>query len=116
MKSRFHAGAAFAFCACIAGCAIPGVSPDATGTAAASAIAARNARDAVTIGKSTKADVIAAFGKTTVVSFDSGFEVWVYRIVGERVTAETAARTSWVERILRAASETETTSGKTDYV
>jgi hypothetical protein len=40
---------------------------------------ARNAQAAVTIGKSTKADVEAALGKTLVVGFDSGYEVWIYR-------------------------------------
>ena len=39
----------------------------------------RNARAAVTIGKSTKADVEAALGKALIVSFDSGYEVWIYR-------------------------------------
>ena len=39
----------------------------------------QNASDAITIGKATKADVIAALGGATVVKFDSGFEVWVYR-------------------------------------
>jgi hypothetical protein len=115
MKSRFHAGVVFAFCACVAGCAVPGASPVTTGTAAANAISARIARDAITIGKSTKADVIAAFGKTTAVSFDSGFEVWVYQVIGERVTGETAAKPSWVERILHAGSETGT-RGNTEFV
>ena len=115
MKSRFHAGVVFALCACVSGCAVPGASPVTTGTAAANTISARNARDAITIGKSTKADVIAALGKTTVVGFDSGFEVWVYQIIGERVTAETAAKASWVERILHAGSE-KGTRGKTEFV
>lgn len=116
MKSRFHAGVVFALCACVAGCAAPGASPVTTGMAAANAISARNARDAITIGKSTKADVIAILGKTTVVSFDSGFEVWVYQIIGERVTGETAAKPSWVERILHAGSEKGTARGKTEFV
>lgn len=116
MKSRFDAGVVFALCACVAGCAVPGASPVTTGTAAANTISARNARDAITIGKSTKADVIAALGKTTVVSFDSGFEVWVYRIIGERVTGETAAKASWVERILHAGSEKGITRGKSEFV
>src|SRR5450759_1698790 len=115
MKTRFHAGVAFALCACVAGCAVPGASPVTTGAAAANAISARNAKDAITIGKSTKADVIAALGKTTVVSFDSGFEVWIYQIIGERVTGETAAA-SWVERILHAGSENGTSRGKTEFV
>lgn len=115
MKPRFHASLAFAFCACIAGCAAPGASLVATGTAAADTISARNAGDAITIGKSTRADVIAALGTTTVVSFDSGFEVWVYQITGERVTGQTAAGASWVERILRAGSE-QGRRGKTEFV
>jgi hypothetical protein len=45
----------------------------------ARAISARNARDAITAGISTKADVMAALGKAKVISFDSGFEVWLYR-------------------------------------
>ena len=115
MKPLFHAGVVYAFCACVAGCAAPGASPVTTATAAASTISADNARDAITIGKSTKADVLAALGKTTVVSFDSGFEVWVYQIIGERVTGETAARASWVERILHAGSD-KGTRGKTEFV
>jgi hypothetical protein len=115
MTPRFHAGLVFALCACVAGCAATGTSPVATGTAAANTRPARHAGDAITIGKSTKADVMAAFGKTTVVSFDSGFEVWVYQIIGERVTGESAATASWVGRILHAGSETGT-RGKTEYV
>jgi hypothetical protein len=37
------------------------------------------ANEAVTVGKSTKADVRAALGEATVVDFESGYEVWVYR-------------------------------------
>ena len=36
-------------------------------------------RNAISIGKSTKAEVRAALGKTNEVAFDSGYEVWVYR-------------------------------------
>ena len=39
----------------------------------------QNASDAIAIGKSTKTDVTAALGPATVLKFDSGFEVWVYR-------------------------------------
>lgn len=39
----------------------------------------QSARDMVVAGTSSKADVIAALGSGNVVSFDSGFEVWVYR-------------------------------------
>ena len=33
----------------------------------------------IVIGKSSKADVSSALGRATVISFDSGYEVWVYR-------------------------------------
>ncbi len=33
----------------------------------------------VSLGKSTKADVLAALGPATVIRFDGGREVWVYR-------------------------------------
>jgi hypothetical protein len=40
---------------------------------------AQAASDVLAIGKSTKADVRAAFGEAVVIDFDSGYEVWVYR-------------------------------------
>ncbi len=39
----------------------------------------RPAFDRLLIGTSTKADARAALGEATVVDFDSGYEVWVYR-------------------------------------
>jgi hypothetical protein len=75
MKPRLRASLAFACCACVAGCATPGSS--------FTAVSATHARDAITIGKSTKADALAALGKTAVVSFDSGFEVWAYQYKGD---------------------------------
>jgi hypothetical protein len=42
-------------------------------------LSAQAAADAVTIGKSTKADVRAALGEAVVIDFESGYEVWVYR-------------------------------------
>ena len=47
----------------------------------------QNAQDLIATGIATKADVMAALGSATVVKFDSGFEVWVYRAK----SAETAA-------------------------
>ena len=66
----WQAWLAIAFCVCIAGCATP-MSSDIP--------SARDAQAAVMIGKSSKADVEAALGKALVVSFDSGYEVWIYR-------------------------------------
>jgi outer membrane protein assembly factor BamE (lipoprotein component of BamABCDE complex) len=97
MNTLLRAHVVFTFCACVAGCAAPGESPVTTTTAASirtTTNAARTARDAITIGKSTKADVIAALGKTTVINFDSGFEVWVYKY-----KADTPTKASWAERI-----------------
>ena len=39
----------------------------------------QSASDSVTLGKTSKADVIAMLGAATVINFDSGYEVWVYR-------------------------------------
>ena len=39
----------------------------------------QSASDSITIGKSTKADVMATLGAAIVINFDSGYEVWVYR-------------------------------------
>ncbi|MEO8442453.1 MAG: hypothetical protein ABI547_08195 [Betaproteobacteria bacterium] len=63
---------AIALCVCVAGCATPV-------TTAGGIASARDAQAVVAIGKSTRADVEAALGKAIVVSFDSGYEVWVYR-------------------------------------
>ena len=37
------------------------------------------AREALAVGKSTKTDVRAALGQATVIDFESGYEVWLYR-------------------------------------
>ena len=39
----------------------------------------QSASDSIIIGKSSKADVMRALGAATVINFDSGYEVWVYR-------------------------------------
>ena len=84
-------------CALIAelgGCATHSTLPAASvKPIATKAIAANRAKDAV-VGKSTKADVIAAFGESLVISFDSGYEVWVYRLDSD--APETAG--PWLRR------------------
>ena len=50
----------------------------------------QNASDSIVTGKASKADVMAALGAATVINFDSGFEVWVYR-AKSREPAETKA-------------------------
>jgi hypothetical protein len=39
----------------------------------------QQAHDAIEIGKSAKADVLAALGPAREIKFDSGYTVWVYR-------------------------------------
>jgi outer membrane protein assembly factor BamE (lipoprotein component of BamABCDE complex) len=85
-NAPFRASLAFALCACLAGCVIPIPIPvpspktsDTTAPILGEIKSAQAAKDAITIGKSTKTDVIAALGKPVVVNFDSGYEVWVYR-------------------------------------
>ena len=53
-------------------------------------LAPQAAMDTIAVGKSTKADVSSALGKAIVVSFDSGYEVWVYRWGGSDGTTRAA--------------------------
>ena len=53
----------------------------------------RTASDAVVVGQSTKAEVASVLGAATVVTFDSGFEVWVYRT---SASSEAAAKAEFV--------------------
>lgn len=76
--SPLRSGVVFALCTCIAACATPGTGGNLSRTPASRVPA--EAPVAVTIGRSTKADVIAVLGKTVMVPFDSGYEVWVYRL------------------------------------
>ena len=48
----------------------------------------QEALDALVIGKSTQADVVAALGKAAVIKFDSGFEVWVYRVRSNEIAVK----------------------------
>ena len=71
---------ASAACAlCLAGCATldDAAAPSLTKAAVVPATAA-DAR--LSPGKSTKADVLAALGRTTAITFDSGYEIWIYHI------------------------------------
>ena len=47
-------------------------------------IPAPGKQQAIRAGQSSKADVIAALGSTKVLRFDSGFEVWIYRLNDNR--------------------------------
>ena len=65
----------------LAGCAGPGLLNAGNDAPPFSnpTLSMQNASDSVTVGKSSKTDVLAALGAATVINFDSGYEVWVYR-------------------------------------
>ncbi len=72
---------AFVGCLWLAACAGPGLfggGPDAPPFSNPK-MSMESASDSVVVGKSTKADVMATLGAATVINFDSGYEVWVYR-------------------------------------
>ena len=62
-----------ALCVLLAGCATPPPPKPPPGPSLA------ELASSLTTGRSTKADVRAALGEGTMVGFDSGYEVWVYR-------------------------------------
>jgi hypothetical protein len=99
-----HACSALAvLCAlCLAGCATQRTTaPSAVVTPLrAKAIPAEGINDAVVIGRSTKADVNAALGETLVIRFDTGFEVWVYRLA-----TDTPGRAGVARRMILGRSE-----------
>lgn len=77
--------------ALLAGCAQTGsLREDAPGFIQSRGVTPQSARDAIAIGRSTTADVSAALGKATVIRFDSGYEVWVYRWRGAQPTTRAA--------------------------
>jgi hypothetical protein len=107
MTALSRIGVTLAFAVCIAACVTQSstvrtavVTPVGT-----KLIPADRAKDAVAIGKSTKADVIASLGETLVISFDTGFEVWVYRLA-----KDTPAKAALTQRITRSGSEKEGTT------
>ena len=69
-------------CAMLAGCVGGGelfTSGNTDVVFANKSMSMQQADSVVAIGQSTKADVLAALGPATVIRFDSGQEVWVYR-------------------------------------
>ena len=61
----------------LAGCA--GFNAPATPAFRDAALSMPSAQALIVPGQSTRSDVAAALGPATVVTFDSGFEVWAYR-------------------------------------
>ena len=73
---------AFASCFCLAGCVGSGSflkAEDLKPTFINKSMSLQEAQDLIVIGTSLKADLLTALGPATVVKFDSGYEVWVYR-------------------------------------
>ena len=70
-----------ACCLWLAACAGPGLFNAGSDSPPFSnpTLSMQSASDSITIGKSSKADVMAALGPAKVINFDSGYEVWVYR-------------------------------------
>ena len=69
----------------LAGCGLYGGGPlgeGAPGVIRAGGPPPAQALAAVRPGASTKAEVAAALGSANVITFDSGYEVWVYRWLG----------------------------------
>jgi hypothetical protein len=94
MTALVRIGIAMAVAGCIAGCATAPVTvPSAVVTSPRTkVIPAARVSDAVAIGKSTKADVAAALGQTLAISFDTGFELWVYRLDDGALPRQTLAQ------------------------
>jgi len=85
MKPPFRSGVMIVFSGCIAGCAVQSApAPDArVESAQITRLSKERVKNAVAIGRSTKADVIAALGEAAVIRFESGYEVWVYRLADD---------------------------------
>lgn len=62
-----------ALAAVLTGCA-------ATGNGAVRSLTPEHASRTIVIGKSSKADIGAAFGTATVTSYAGGYEVWLYQV------------------------------------
>lgn len=90
-----RAAIAAALASGLAGCALPVAGPlvieKPESSALAPGLSAQAAREAVVVGKSTRAEVAAALGPATIVRFDSGYEVWVYRTSETGRGADSAA-------------------------
>jgi hypothetical protein len=97
MNAARSASIAFA-CAVMAACSVIGgtgrLDDDTAGVMRAGGPSVSAAQAAVRPGSSTRAQVTAALGPATVVRFDSGWEVWVYRWAG--ATRSTASATELV--------------------
>jgi hypothetical protein len=94
MTALFRMTLAAGLAGCVAGCASPPAVPPSAVVARprTNIVAAGEVKDAVAIGKSTRADVVAALGETLVIRFDTGYEVWVYRLAKDARAQGATAR------------------------
>jgi hypothetical protein len=113
MKTILRATVALLFSLFAGGCATQRtITPSAVVTPQRSTmIAIERTKDAVVIGRSTKADVRARLGETQVISFDNGFEIWVYRLPGEMPATGAASR-----RTARSGSEEGSSDRRGEFV
>jgi hypothetical protein len=65
--------AAFVLATMFAGCA-------ATGNGAVTTLTQLGAAQTIVVGKSTRADIEAAFGRANVTRFANGYELWLYQV------------------------------------
>jgi outer membrane lipoprotein SlyB len=100
MTTRFRIALAVLCALSVIGCATQRtVMPSAVVTSQQSKpIPAARVKDAVVVGQSTRADVVAALGEPLVIRFDNGFEVWVYRLADDTGGSAAAARRMAVSR------------------
>lgn len=74
MKARATVRALVCACCCaVTGCA-------STGNGAVTTLTAERAAQTIVIGRSTKADIGAAFGAASITPYAGGYEVWLYQI------------------------------------
>ena len=102
MTALFRVIIAHAFAFCLTGCAsLPAGAPTAVVTShRAKVIDANRMKDSVVAGKSRREDVIASLGETLTIRFDSGYEIWVYRL-----SEEVTANRTLAQRMARAGSQ-----------
>lgn len=63
---------------CIAAFALAGCA--ATGNGVVNTLTQERAAQAIVIGKSTRADIEAAFGTASITRFANGYELWLYQV------------------------------------
>jgi hypothetical protein len=74
------------------GCAIDGTPGAVVTSMRTNVLTAERTSNAIVIGKSTKAYVLAALGQTLAIRFDTGYEVWVYRLADAPAPRVSSAR------------------------